>query len=152
MKVNIVAVGKIKEKFFTDAISEYAKRLSKFCDFNIIEVDESSNITNIQLKKEKEGELLLSKAKGYIIALDGGGKLLSSEDLAELLKTNMTNGESEFSFVIGGSNGLSDLVKTKANKIVSFGKITFPHQLFRVVLSEQIYRAFTINNHINYHK
>ncbi len=152
MKVNIVAVGKIKEKFFTDAIAEYAKRLSKFCDFNIIEVDESSNITNIQLKKEKEGELLLSKAKGYIIALDGGGKLLSSEDLAELLKTNMTNGESEFSFVIGGSNGLSDLVKTKANKIVSFGKITFPHQLFRVVLSEQIYRAFTINNHINYHK
>ncbi len=152
MKVNIVAVGKIKEKFFTDAISEYAKRLSKFCDFNIIEVDESSNITNIELKKEKEGELLLSKAKGYIIALDGGGKLLSSEDLAELLKTNMTNGESEFSFVIGGSNGLSDLVKTKANKIVSFGKITFPHQLFRVVLSEQIYRAFTINNHINYHK
>lgn len=152
MKVNIVAVGKIKEKFFTDAISEYAKRLSKFCDFNIIEVDESSNITNIELKKEKEGDLLLSKAKGYIIALDGGGKLLSSEDLAELLKTNMTNGESEFSFVIGGSNGLSDLVKTKANKIVSFGKITFPHQLFRVVLSEQIYRAFTINNHINYHK
>ena len=152
MKVNIVAVGKIKEKFFTDAISEYAKRLSKFCDFNIIEVDESSNITNIELKKEKEGELLLSKAKGYIIALDGVGKLLSSEDLAELLKTNMTNGESEFSFVIGGSNGLSDLVKTKANKIVSFGKITFPHQLFRVVLSEQIYRAFTINNHINYHK
>lgn len=152
MKVNIVAVGKIKEKFFTDAISEYAKRLSKFCDFNIIEVDESSNITNIELKKEKEGELLLSKAKGYIIALDSGGKLLSSEDLAELLKTNMTNGESEFSFVIGGSNGLSDLVKTKANKIVSFGKITFPHQLFRVVLSEQIYRAFTINNHINYHK
>ncbi len=152
MKVNIVAVGKIKEKFFTNAISEYAKRLSKFCDFNIIEVDESSNITNIELKKEKEGELLLSKAKGYIIALDGGGKLLSSEDLAELLKTNMTNGESEFSFVIGGSNGLSDLVKTKANKIVSFGKITFPHQLFRVVLSEQIYRAFTINNHINYHK
>ena len=152
MKVNIVAVGKIKEKFFTDAISEYAKRLSRFCDFNIIEVDESSNITNIELKKEKEGELLLSKAKGYIIALDGGGKLLSSEDLADLLKTNMTNGESEFSFVIGGSNGLSDLVKTKANKIVSFGKITFPHQLFRVVLSEQIYRAFTINNHINYHK
>lgn len=152
MKVNIVAVGKIKEKFFTDAIAEYAKRLSKFCDFNIIEVDESSNITNIELKKEKEGELLLSKAKGYIIALDGSGKLLSSEDLAELLKTNMTNGESEFSFVIGGSNGLSDLVKTKANKIVSFGKITFPHQLFRVVLSEQIYRAFTINNHINYHK
>lgn len=152
MKVNIVAVGKIKEKFFTDAIAEYAKRLSKFCDFNIIEVDESSNITNIELKKEKEGELLLSKTKGYIIALDGGGKLLSSEDLAELLKTNMTNGESEFSFVIGGSNGLSDLVKTKANKIVSFGKITFPHQLFRVVLSEQIYRAFTINNHINYHK
>lgn len=152
MKVNIVAVGKIKEKYFTDAISEYTKRLSKFCDFNIVEVDESSNIKNIQLKKEKEGELLLGKSKGFIIALDGGGKLVSSENLADIFKTNMTNGESEFSFVIGGSNGLSDAVKKRANMVVSFGKITFPHQLFRVVLSEQIYRAFAINNHINYHK
>lgn len=152
MKVNIVAVGKIKEKFFTDAINEYAKRLSKFCEFNIVEVDEASNVTSLDLKKEKEGDLLLNKAKGYIIALDGKGKLISSEDLAKTLDENMVNGVSEFSFIIGGSNGLSDAVKNKANAVVSFGKITFPHQLFRVVLSEQIYRAFTIINHINYHK
>lgn len=152
MKVNIVAVGKIKEKFFTDAINEYAKRLGKFCEFCIVEVDEASNVTSLDLKKEKEGDLLLNKAKGYIIALDGKGKMLSSEDLAKTLDENMVNGVSEFSFIIGGSNGLSDAVKNKANVVVSFGKITFPHQLFRVVLSEQIYRAFTIINHINYHK
>lgn len=152
MKINIVAVGKIKEKFFTDAINEYAKRLSKFCDFNIIEVDEATTLSSIQLKKEKEGDLLLNKAKGYIIALDGSGKMFSSENLAKTLNDNMVMGVSEFSFVIGGSNGLSDAVKNKANAVVSFGKITFPHQLFRVVLSEQIYRAFTIINHINYHK
>lgn len=145
-------MGKIKEKFFTDAINEYAKRLSKFCEFNIVEVDEASNVTSLDLKKEKEGNLLLNKAKGYIIALDGKGKLISSEDLAKTLDENMVNGVSEFSFIIGGSNGLSDAVKNKANAVVSFGKITFPHQLFRVVLSEQIYRAFTIINHINYHK
>lgn len=145
-------MGKIKEKFFTDAINEYAKRLSKFCEFNIVEVDEASNVTSLDLKKEKEGDLLLNKAKGYIIALDGKGKLISSEDLAKTLDENMVNGVSEFSFIIGGSNGLSDAVKNKANAVVSFGKITFPHQLFRVVLSEQIYRAFTIINHVNYHK
>lgn len=145
-------MGKIKEKFFTDAINEYAKRLSKFCEFNIVEVDEASNVTSLDLKKEKEGDLLLNKAKGYIIALDGKGKLISSEDLEKTLDENMVNGVSEFSFIIGGSNGLSDAVKNKANAVVSFGKITFPHQLFRVVLSEQIYRAFTIINHINYHK
>ncbi len=152
MKVNIVAVGKIKEKFFTEAINEYAKRLSKFCEFSVVEVDEATTITNIEQKKEKEGDLLLSKAKGYIIALDGGGKLVSSEDLASIIKNNMVGGVNEFSFVIGGSNGLSNAVKLKANLVLSFGKITFPHQLFRVVLSEQIYRAFAINNHINYHK
>jgi len=152
LKVNIVAVGKIKETFFTDAIKEYAKRLSKFCEFRVFEVEEASNLTNLQQKQEKEGDLLLSKAKGYIIALDGGGKQISSEDLAKTLDDNMTAGVSEFSFLIGGSNGLSDKVKKCANQVISFGKITFPHQLFRVVLSEQIYRAFTIINHINYHK
>ena len=152
MKVNIVAVGKIKENFFTDAIAEYAKRLSKFCDFKVVEVNEATNYKNLTEKSEIEGELLLAKAKGYIIALDGKGKLLSSEDLAQNIKDNMVNGVSEISFIIGGSNGLSDKVRSQANMIVSFGKITFPHQLFRVVLSEQIYRAFTIINGMPYHK
>ena len=152
MKINIVAVGKIKEKFFTDAIAEYQKRLSKFCDLKIIEVQEASNYKNLTEKSELEGQLLLNKSKGYIVALDGKGKLLSSEDLASTINDNMVNGISEISFIIGGSNGLSEEVKNKANLMVSFGKITFPHQLFRVVLSEQIYRAFTIINGMPYHK
>lgn len=152
MKINIVAVGKIKEKFFQDAIEEYAKRLSKFCEFNIIEIDEESRLENIEQKKIKEGEVLMSKAKGYVVALDGKGVTLSSEDIAKHLQAKMVEGNSEITFVIGGSNGLSKELKDRANACVSFGKITFPHQLFRVVLTEQIYRAFTIINHINYHK
>lgn len=152
MKINIVAVGKIKEKFFTDGIAEYIKRLSKFCDFKIIEVNEATNYKNLTEKSEIEGELLLSKAKGYIVALDGKGKLLTSEDIAGLIKENMVSGISEISFIIGGSNGLSKKVLDNAKSVISFGKITFPHQLFRVVLTEQIYRAFTIINGMPYHK
>ena len=152
MKINVIAVGKIKEKFFTDAISEYSKRLSKFCDFRVVEVAEATNYKNLTEKSEIEGELLLGKAKGFIVSLDGRGKLLSSEDLASAISENMVGGISEISFIIGGSNGLSEKVRNKSNLIVSFGKITFPHQLFRVVLSEQIYRAFTIINGMPYHK
>lgn len=152
MKINIVAVGKIKERFFTDAIAEYKKRLSKFCDLNIVEIPEATNYKNLAEKSELEGKLLINKVKGFVIALDGNGKQLSSEDLAAVINNNMVSGISEMSFVIGGSNGLSDEVRNKANQVVSFGKITFPHQLFRVVLSEQIYRAFTIINGMPYHK
>ena len=152
MKINIIAVGKIKEKFFTDAIAEYQKRLSRFCDFKIVEVPEATNYKNLAEKSHIEGELLLLKAKGYIVALDGKGKMLSSEDIATTINDNMVNGISEISFIIGGSNGLSKELLDKSNLIVSFGKITFPHQLFRVVLSEQIYRAFTIIGGMPYHK
>ena len=152
MKVNIVAVGKIKEKFFTDAIQEYAKRLTKFCDFKIIEVNEATSYKNLTEKSEIEGELLLSKVKGYIVALDGRGKMLKSDEIADKIKDNMLNGISEISFIIGGSNGLSQEVIDRADLVVSFGKITFPHQLFRVVLSEQIYRAFKILKNETYHK
>ena len=152
MKINIICVGKIKEKFFTDAIAEYQKRLSKFCDFKILEVAEATIYKNLTEKSEIEGELLLNKTKGFVIALDGRGKMLSSEDLASVISDSMVNGISEISFIIGGSNGLSDKVRSAANLIVSFGKITFPHQLFRVVLSEQIYRAFSIINGMPYHK
>ena len=152
MKVNIVCVGKIKEKFLTDAIAEYKKRLSRFCSFNIIEVDEASKIENLEKKSEVEGELLLSKCSGVVVALDGNGKMLSSPEIADYIKKKEVNGCSEMSFVIGGSNGLSKAVLSKADLILSFGKITFPHQLFRVVLTEQIYRAFTILNNLPYHK
>ena len=152
MKINIVAVGKIKEQFFTDAIKEYEKRLSKFCDLKIIEVQEASNYKNLDEKSKLEGELLLGKSKGFLIALDGKSKQLSSEEIASVISEKMLNGISEISFIIGGSNGLSEEVLNKANLKLSFGKITFPHQLFRVVLTEQIYRAFTIINGMPYHK
>lgn len=152
MKVNIVCVGKIKEKFFTDAILEYKKRLSRFCVFNIIEVDEETNQTNLEKKSEAEGELLLKKCSGVIVALDGKGKMLSSPEIADFIKQKQNAAQSEISFVIGGSNGLSKAVLQKANLVLSFGNITFPHQLFRVVLIEQIYRAFTILEGLPYHK
>lgn len=152
MKINIVAVGSIKEKYFTDAIAEYQKRLSRFCTFKVIEVPEDSKTENLEKKNENEGKAILSACKGVIVALDKGGKLLSSENMAEEISKLQVNGNSEISFVIGGSNGLSNEVLKRSHLIVSFGKITYPHQLFRVVLAEQIYRAFTINAGLPYHK
>ena len=152
MKVNIVCVGKIKEKFFTDAINEYLKRLSRFAEMKIIEVDEASNISNLEQKSKVEGERLLAKSSGVIVALDGGGKLLSSTELADFIHKKEINGESTITFIIGGSNGLSNEVLERSSLVLSFGKITFPHQLFRVVLTEQIYRAFTIIAGLPYHK
>ncbi len=152
MKVNIVCVGKIKEKYFTDAIAEYSKRLSRFCSFNIIEVDEASKIENLDKKSEAEGKLILEKCSGVIVSLDLKGKMLESPEIAEFIKTNQVSGVSEISFVIGGSNGLSDAVLKASKLVLSFGKITYPHQLFRVVLAEQIYRAFAIIAGLPYHK
>ena len=152
MKINIVCVGKIKEKFFTDAINEYLKRISRFADLKIIEVDEASKLSNLEQKSKVEGEKLLQKCSGVIVALDGGGKLLSSTEIADYIHKKEVQGESTISFVIGGSNGLSKEILAKADLVLSFGKITFPHQLFRVVLSEQIYRALTIIEGLPYHK
>lgn len=152
MKVNIVCVGGIKEKFYESAINEYLKRLTRFANVKIIEVDEASKLTNLEQKSKQEGERLLSKCSGVIVALDGDGKMLSSPEIAEYIHKKEVNGESIISFVIGGSNGLSKEVLSKADLILSFGKITFPHQLFRVVLTEQIYRAFTIIEGLPYHK
>ena len=152
MKINIVCVGKIKEKFFVEAINEYAKRFSRFCDLKIIEVEEESKISNTDKKCEIESENLLEKCGGIIVALDSSGKLLSSPEIANFIKLKTNNGISEISFVIGGSNGLSQNLKSRADLVLSFGKITFPHQLFRVVLLEQIYRAFTILEGLPYHK
>ena len=152
MKINIVCVGKIKERFFTDAIKEYLKRISRFADLKIIEVEESSKLTNLEQKSKTEGEKLLQKCSGFVVALDGGGKLLSSTELADFVHKQKVQGESTISFVIGGSNGLSKEVLNRADLILSFGKITFPHQLFRVVLVEQIYRVLTIIEGLPYHK
>lgn len=152
MKVNIVCVGKIKEKYFTDAIAEYSKRLSRFCSFNIIEVDEASKIDNLEKKAEAEGKLILEKCSGIIVSLDSNGKMLESPEIAKFIENQQLSGNSEISFVIGGSNGLSNDVLKASKLVLSFGKITYPHQLFRVVLTEQIYRAFAIIAGLPYHK
>ncbi len=152
LKINIVCVGSIKEKFFIDAINEYKKRLSRFCSFNIVEVQEDAQEKSTLKKIDKESEKLLSMVKGTVILLDREGTMVSSENLAEILDKLSSQGISEISFVIGGSNGVNNELKNKAKYVYSFGKITYPHQLFRVVLSEQIYRAFSINAGLPYHK
>lgn len=158
MKVSIICVGKIKEKFFTDAIGEYTKRMSRFAEFNIVEIPDERIGDNASEKekeqiKEREGEKILSKIdpRSYVISLCIEGKTLSSTELAKTVKDayNTTN---HITFIIGGSLGLSDTVKSKSALKLSFGRMTLPHQLMRVVLSEQIYRSFMINSGATYHK
>lgn len=158
MKINIICVGKIKEKYFVDAINEYQKRISKFSSVEIIEVNEEKISDNpsqkeIEVVKNKEGERLLSKVKekDYVIALTLSKKELTSEEFAKKIQDiQLTN--NTIDFIIGGSHGLSDELLSKVNYQLTFSKMTVPHQLFRVVLLEQIYRAFKINNNESYHK
>ena len=156
IKVTVVAVGKVKEKYFTEGISEYAKRLGKYCDFSIIEIAEENynKVDEAKIKqiKEKEGEKILPHLKGQVFAMAIEGKKLSSESLANTIKNLSDKGEGVFTFVIGGSYGLSDAVKKSANTLLSFSDMTFPHTLFRLMLTEQIYRAFSINGGSAYHK
>lgn len=157
MKINIIAVGKIKEKYLKEAIDEYRKRMSKFCVLDIIEVNESiakiENDSNIKKSIEDEGKSILSKIKdGYVIVLDIDGKEYSTTELGNKINEIIVKGNSQINFVIGGSYGLSNSVKEKADLRLSFSKLTFPHQLFRVILLEQIYRVFKIANNEPYHK
>ena len=158
MNLSIVCVGKLKEDYLKSAIAEYKKRLSRFTDFEIIEVPDQKIPENAGEKLEeqilnKEGKLILSKIKNnsYVIAMCIEGKQLSSEDLADEIN-NISMSNSNITFIIGGSLGLGKAVKQRADKCISFGKITLPHQLMRVVLSEQIYRSFKINANEAYHK
>lgn len=156
IRVYVVAVGKVKEKYFLDGINEYSKRLSKYCNFKIIELEEENyqkvDKTIIENIKNIEGEKILKNFKGYVFATAIEGEKLSSERLAKNIKNLTDMGEGEITFVIGGSYGLSDAVKQKANKLISFSDMTFPHTLFRLMLTEQIYRAFSINGGSAYHK
>ena len=156
VKVKIVAVGKVKEKYFLDGINEYAKRLKRFCQFSIVEVAEE-NYDKAQGKmldviKEKEAERILPNLKGFVFAMAIEGEKFSSENFAKKIKNLTDDGVGEFTFVIGGSYGLSDKVKKRADKLISFSDMTFPHTLFRLMLCEQIYRAYTINEGTAYHK
>ena len=159
MRINIVCVGKIKEKYLKLGIDEFKKRLSKYCKLEIIELEDEKAPENLSDKemliiKEKEGNKILSKIKdnSYVIALAIDGKNLSSEELAETINKLGVRGISNITFVIGGSLGLSDEVLSRADYKLSFSKMTFPHQLMRLILLEQVYRAYRINNGEPYHK
>ena len=159
MKITILAVGKLKEKYWKQAIAEYEKRLGAYSKIEMIEVpDEKAPETmsdkEIEQVKEKEGQRLLAKIKpqATVITLEIQGKMLSSEGLAKELQQRMTQGHSDFVFVIGGSNGLHQDVLNRSNYALSFSKMTFPHQMMRVVLIEQVYRAFKIMRGEAYHK
>ena len=150
--IKIICVGKIKEKFFREAVEEYQKRLTKYTKINIIEV-EDINLDNENLIKQKEKELIIKHIdkKDYVITLEIEGKQLSSIELSKKIEEIETI-NSNITFIIGGSYGLDDEIKNLSNFKLSFSKLTFPHQLFRVILLEQIYRAYKIKNNESYHK
>ena len=159
MKIKIVTVGKLKEKYIKDGIAEYSKRLSRFANLEMIELadektpDRASDSENQKIL-ELEGTRILSKIgeRDFVIVLAIEGKTLSSEEFSKQLEQAPINGFSTLTFVIGGSLGLSPQVKKRANLSISFGRLTLPHQLMRLVLVEQIYRAFTIQQGSPYHK
>lgn len=159
MKITVLAVGKIKEKYFTGAIEEYAKRLSRYCRLEILEVpdektpDGAGEMLELQIR-EKEGLRLLQKIPdhAFVVALAIEGKALDSEELAARMERWNVDGISHVVFVIGGSLGLSPSVLERADYKLSFSRMTFPHQLMRVILLEQVYRSFRIRNHEPYHK
>lgn len=152
IKLNIVAVGKLKEKFWADAIKEYVKRISKYAELTITECPEGNDEGNAERLQRQEEAGILKKLKGYVVLMAINGEMVSSEQLADLIERECTRGNSEFTFVIGGSRGVSAEVRKRANKLLSFGRVTYPHQLMRVILSEQLYRATTIINKTSYHK
>ena len=148
--MKIISVGKVKEKFFVDAINEYSKRISKYTKLEIIEIPDEAN-ESVAMKKE--GKKILSKIKDndYVVTLEIEGNSLTSLEFAKKIDNNF-NSNKNLTFVIGGSYGLDESVKSRSDYKLSFSKFTFPHQLFRVILLEQIYRAYKINNNENYHK
>lgn len=160
LRVNIICIGKIKEKYFTDAINEYSKRLSAFCKFSVIELAEEKirnnnpNQSQIDEVIQAEGKRILQKigASDYVAAMCIEGKLMSSEELSKTLDSVSLSGKSTISFIIGGSYGLSDEVKNRSDLRLSMSRMTFPHQMARMILSEQIYRAFEISTNGKYHK
>lgn len=159
MNIKIVCVGKLKEKYFKLGIAEYQKRLQRYCKFHIVEVPdekapESLSPAQMTAVKEIEGERILQKIKDkeYVFALAIEGQERTSEKFAQEIQQLMTYGKSDITFVIGGSLGLSPAVLRRADTQISFGRFTLPHQLMRLVLTEQIYRAWTIIKGLPYHK
>ncbi|MCH5262255.1 MAG: 23S rRNA (pseudouridine(1915)-N(3))-methyltransferase RlmH [Lachnospiraceae bacterium] len=159
MKITVIAVGKMKEKFYRDAVSEYEKRLGRYCKLEMIQVEDErtpdkagTNLTDLVKKKEAERILKYLREDAFVVVLDIRGKAYDSEEFAAQIESLATKGVSHIQFVIGGSLGLHEEVCKKADLTVSFSKMTFPHQLMRVILLEQIYRAYRIIGGEPYHK
>jgi 23S rRNA (pseudouridine1915-N3)-methyltransferase len=148
--ITIIAVGKVKEKYIKDGINDYIKRLSKYTKIELIEVDDSP-IDSKSLKIESDNILKRISTKSYIITLEIDGEQLNSTELSNIINKNIDK-YTNITFIIGGSNGLGDSIKQISNYKLSFSKLTFPHQLFRLILLEQIYRSFKILNNESYHK
>lgn len=159
MKITVITVGKIKEKYLKDAIAEYSKRLSKYCKLEIVEVadektpDNASETVENQIRA-KEGERILKYVKddAYVVTLEIQGRQVTSEELADKIDTLGIQGTSHITFIIGGSIGLGEEVLARSDYALSFSKMTFPHQLMRVILLEQIYRSYRIIHQEPYHK
>jgi len=152
MKINLICVGKIKEPYLRDAVNEYIKRLKPWCMLNVIEINEGNfNKSDIEIK-EIEGKQIKTKIKGYVIATAIDGVQKNSLEFAKEIEKLQISGKNEISIIIGGSTGLSEEILEDADEKISFSKMTFPHQLFRVMMLEQIYRALSILNNSAYHK
>ncbi len=159
LNITLITVGKIKEKYFTDAITEYSKRLTRYCKLNIIElkdepIPDNPSSREVAMILDTEGERIISKLSknAYIVPLCIEGKKVTSKGFSDLIEKTASMGKSEIIFIIGGSMGLSQNVKSIANFKLSFSDMTFPHQLMRVILLEQLYRAFNISEGGKYHK
>ncbi len=159
MKITLITVGKIKEKYLKDAIAEYSKRLSRYCKLEIVEVADEKTPDNASdtvedAIRDKEGERILKyiKEDAYVITLEIAGKMLTSEEMAGKIEKLGVQGTSHIIFIIGGSIGLGREILKRSDYALSFSKMTFPHQLMRVILLEQIYRSYRIMNHEPYHK
>ena len=148
--VCVTCVGKLKERYFADAVAEYAKRLNKYCKLTVNEVDDVAHADEV--RRESDFIQKTFRAGEYRILADVGGELVSSEELSEILEKAFGSGKSSVRFIIGGSCGVDDRIRKSADRRVSFGRMTYPHQLMRVILLEQIYRAFTISAGTPYHK
>ena len=156
MNIKIIAVGKLKEKYTKDAIEEFKKRLNAYCSLTLTEIPaqeiKDENLASKYMEAEGEKSLAAIKPDSYVITLEIQGKMLSSEDFSQKIKDLANEGHNEIVFVIGGANGLAPCVSARANFKLSFSKMTFTHQLIRVFLYEQIYRAYKIINNENYHR
>ena len=156
LTIQLICVGSLKENYLKQAIAEYSKRLGRFCKLNIVELPEwkapkTLRESDILTMQQKESEAILQKSSGYLLLLDVVGQALTSEQLSEKL-SEISQTNSTITMVIGGSHGVSEALKQQANFRLSFSKLTFPHQLMRVMALEQLYRAFTILGNIPYHK